>query len=469
MPEDFSSLLDALAAEGRGVARPLPAGAIEASGRVRRRRRRNLTAVTSALAACAVAGGVTWGFGGSHGGSAPIVPGGVTASPIPPPGQSPNSQVTIDTSRFLQNDEAPNPGAFQWKIDVAMTTGLMGVEFGLCGNGPTLGPPHLRAKTEDVAQYRSPYAAANSFESIFHYPSAEAAQQDFAMLTPDPAKCSGTLTGHVTGTVPDGFAWVQSWPASNGGRPAAEHALVVHSGDTIAYWRYQDEGQGTPYDTADDQKALQRMADRLDGRTPVPATNTAPPPDAIPDSAWLDALQIPFATADKSHGWYQMGTTPPQPGDDQPSDLCSSAGLDIVTGKDATIAEHMFHGTPDTTPAYPGSNYLYSGANQSIATFPTAERARAAFTTAKQLTSQHGCTYTDTTSHHKITRAVKVGTVSPSGFSLQVDDTPGSSHIHLYVVAKGTHVSTLFVSFEQGDNTTAGDAAVLAAMTARLP
>lgn len=472
MPEDFSSLLEALAAEGRGLARPVPLGVIEAGGRVRRRRRRQVTATTSGLAACAVAAGVAVGFGSSGGGSGPVRPGTSSTSPSAPaaPASSASrppsqSQIAIDTSHFLQNDEAPNPGAFQWKIDVAFTSAGMGVEFGLCGSQVPDAPPKLHAMSEDLVQFRTPNGSENAFESIFHYASGETALADYVMIKPDPSKCSGGVTGRVTGTVPNGYAWVQ-WRG-----PSADHVLIVRSGDKLAYWRYREDGvSGTAYDTADDQLALQRMADRLDGRIPVPAKNTAPPPNAIPDAAWLDPAQIPFGTADQSHGWYQMGKEPPTLGQDVPGDLCPVADQDIASTADSMIASHMFHGTPTETPLDPKSGYLYSGASQDIATFPSAESAATAFARAKGLMSLHGCTFRDS-SGHSVTRTIKVGAVTPSGsgFSIQVDDTLGPSHSHVYYVVKGDRVSCLVVYFRQGDNTTAGDAAVLAAMGARLP
>lgn len=463
MPEDFSSLLEALAAEGRSLARPVPASVIENGGRARRRRRRQFTAVTSGLAACAVAAGVAVGFGPSGGGSAPVGPGTSSTSP-----QSPNSP---DTDQFLQNDEAPNPGAFRWrKSEVAFfNSGQgMGLEFGLCGSQSSGILPKLHATGANVAQFTAPAGSGSAFESIFYYASDEAAAADYAMLKPDPSKCSGGETGHVTGTVPNGFAWVQQ---RSGGGQAAEHALVVRSGDRIAYWRYQElKANSIAYDTDDDQLALQRMADRLGGRTPVPARNTDPPSTLVPDEAWLDPAQIPFAAADESRGWYQMGIQPPVRGGELPADLCTSADHDLASVDTALVANHMLHGTPNRTPLDSKSGYLYSSAFQDIATFPSAQHAATAFTYAKGLMSQHGCTFTDSGSH-KVTRTIKVGAVSPSGsgFSIQIDDTPGPSHEHVYYVVKGNRVSMLFVGFKQGDNTTAGDAAVLAAMEARLP
>jgi len=165
-----------------------------------------------------------------------------------------------------------------------------------------------------------------------------------------------------------------------------------------------------------------------------------------------------------------MGTTPPTPGSDPATDLCASVemGMGIVNGKDATVASHMFHGTPTNTPVDPRTNYLYSGADQHIITFPSADRAKAAFDYAKQVTAQHGCTFKDT-SGVRTTRTITVGAVTASGFSILIDDKPGPSYEHAYFVLKGTHVTTLIIGFEHGDSTTAGDAAVLSAMTARLP
>ncbi|NUR27235.1 MAG: hypothetical protein HOV83_15540 [Catenulispora sp.] len=460
MPEDFSSLLEALAAEGRGLARPVPVSVIETGGRARRRRRRQFTAVTSGLAACAVAAGVAVGFGSSGGGAVPVGPAPTSSSQQPP--------TSTDTSHFLRSDEAPNPGAFQWKSGVAFYSSGpgMGLQFGLCGSQFSLVSPKLHSTGASMAQFTTPNGSGNAYESIFYYASAEAASADYAMLKPDPSRCSGDETGHMTGTVPNGFAWVQQRSA---GGQAADHALVVRSGDRIAYWAYQEYGASSVgYDTGDDQLALQRMADRLDGRTPVPARNTTPPANAVLDAAWLDPAQIPFATADKSHGWYQMALQPPEPGSaTSPTDLCGAAGHDVASTKEAMVAVHSFHGTPSEIPVNPVTNYLYSGASQEIVTFPSAESAAAGFARARGVMAQHSCTFS--VGSHKETRAVTVGVVSASGFSIQIDDTPGPSHQHVYYVLKGTRVSELFVYFEQGDNTTAGDAAVLAAMEARLP
>jgi hypothetical protein len=79
-----------------------------------------------------------------------------------------------------------------------------------------------------------------------------------------------------------------------------------------------------------------------------------------------------------------------------------------------------------------------------------------------------GCTFKDTNGQ-LTTRTLGAGTATASAFSERVDDAPQPSHQHLYVVVKGTRVAELLVTFEQGNNTTAGDAAVLEAMAARLP
>jgi hypothetical protein len=182
----------------------------------------------------------------------------------------------------------------------------------------------------------------------------------------------------------------------------------------------------------------------------------------------LDTSQIPFAAADESRGWLSLGSQPPGPGADVTTDLCAAAENDLAAERDATVTSHAFHGTPTNTPVYAGSNYLYSSADQSIATFPTADRAAAGFDHAKQVTGEHGCTFTDTAGR-KVTRTIKAGAVSATGFSIQIDDSQGPSHDHVYYVLKGNHVSRLFVNFERSDGATADDAAVLAAIEARLP
>jgi hypothetical protein len=128
-----------------------------------------------------------------------------------------------------------------------------------------------------------------------------------------------------------------------------------------------------------------------------------------------------------------------------------------------------YHGTPSTTPVYSGSNYLYSSADENILTFPDgAGEARMAFEWSKQVTGAHGCQFKDG-SGAQVTRKTQVGAVTDSGFSVVATDTPGPSYVHLYCVIKGSHVAWLVISFEQGDPSTDGDAAILAALAKPLP
>jgi hypothetical protein len=463
VPENFSSLLEVLAAEGRGLARPAAAGVIETYGRARRRRRRQLAAATSGLAVCAVATVVAVGFGGTRSTKpAPVVPG-----PVPTSQPSTISKINQDTTRFLLGSEAPDPGAYQWRLGAVRSDHATDTLYPICLSGAGgQAPQATHSQSEDLAEYSSDKSSSKAYESIFHYGSAAAARQDYNLLKPDPTKSSGLekcTYGDTTGSVTDGFAWAQGSSSQT-----SEHFLVVLSGNDIAFWRYQSQGGGITYDTSDDQAALQRMADRLNGRVPVAEPSTPPLSTALPDSAWLSPTQIPFGTADKSHGWFQMPNQQPTHGDDPEKDLCASVYGGIVNSKEATVAVRAYHGTPTDVPVYAGSNYLYSGANQDIATFPTADKAKTAFEYAKQVTKQVSCQFKDG-SGEQTARTLKVGAVTDSGFSVLADDNSGSSYMHVYFVLKGTHVATLEVDFEKGDTSTSGDAAVLAAMAARLP
>lgn len=467
MPENFASILESLAAEGRELARPMTSSSVAALGRSRRRRRGVVT-VTSAVAAVAVVAGIVAGAG-AHGRSMPPV-----VLPVAP--SSTASSPAVDPSVFLAADDLPNPGTFQWKSDGVFheTVGpaMPGVDFGLCGSQSPVRPPTLHAESGDLTQYLSVAAGAGAVETIFHYSSAAAARSDYAALVPDPAKCTGgTWKGRRTGTVPDGFAWVQSQGTVDAPSTSAEHAMVVLSGTSIAYWRFGEYSGGPAFDDADDQAALQRMADRLHGRTPVPATNTAAPPGLIPDSAWLDPAQIPFATADDSaQGWVPMAKSGLQQGAAPATDLCADETGSIVDGVGSTNMDSMFHGSPKNTPENPKTNYLYSSADEDIHTFQDAAAAATAFAHAKGITALHGCTFMDPNNDGKAAhRTIKVGTVTATGFSVEELDSPTPSHIHLYVVIKGTNVAMLTVYFQKGDDTLTGDAAVLTAMAAHLP
>lgn len=470
MPENFASLLEALNTEGRELARPVPAGVIETIARGRRRRHR-LTAATSALAVVAVAAGVALGAGGAKHAPAPTRP-NPTAPTAPTATSStsahPASPVKNRTgkSALMQASEAPQPNLNQWQVGTAQERPIALFEFPVCDFGfdETKGtssmpkdPPKTLSTSQVIADFKSSYDASSGTEVVYHFATAEAAQHDYGLIKPDPATCQDA---QVVAAIPNGYAW------QDGGKEGHLHRMIVLSGTDIAYWFYQANSD-TPYDTSDDKAALQRMADRLDGGTPVPDTNPLPP-GVIPGSAWLDATQIPFGTADKSHGWFQMPGQQSGPGAAPAADLCAEAGAGIVNGTDATSASRSYHGTPSSVPVYPGSTYLYSGADQDIVTFPSADRAKAAFDYAHQVTGKTSCRFKDP-SGVQTSRTVKVGTDTATGFSLLLTDEPGPSYEHVYIVLKGTHVSTLMVNFEQGDTSTGGDAAILAAMAGRLP
>jgi hypothetical protein len=469
VPENFSSLLEALNNEGRELARPVPAGVIETLGRGRRRRHR-FTAATSALAVCALAAGVALSTGGAKHAPVPTRPNPTTPSATSSASASTSHEAgdkknRAGTSALMQASEAPQPNLYQWQVTDAQDRPLSLIEFPLCDygmtgpNGSPQQPPKTLSPSQSLADYKSTTDSSTGTEVVYHFPSAAAAQHDYDVLKPNPAACKDA---HVVVTVPNGFAW------GDGGDSGNLHRMIVLSGTDIAYWFYQGGGSTTPYDTSDDKAALQRMADRLDGGTPVPDTNPVPA-GVLPGSAWLDASRIPFSTADKSHaGWFQMNGQQSGPGAAPATDLCASAAGGIVNGTDATDASRFYHGTPLTTPVYPGSNYLYSSAGQDIFTFPSADRAKAAFAYAQQVTGKHSCQFKDS-SGTQTSRTVKVGTTTASGFSLLLTDEPGPSYEHVYVVAKGVHVSTLMVNFEQGDTSTGGDAAILASMAAKLP
>lgn len=361
----------------------------------------------------------------------------------------------------MKPSELPLPGVFQWQPHTTENHTAGSFFFPVCGaNAADIHPTKTRAQTEVLGEYISATTTSTAWEVVYHYSSVAAARQDFDLLRPDSGTCPGV---HVVAKAGDAYAWEDGVQ-----RTSSMRKMMVLSGGDIAYWYFQYGGEIGAYDTSDDQAALQRMTDRLEGRTPIPEPSTAPPPTAVPGSAWLDAKQIPFGTADLSNGWFLMNGQQSKPGVAPATDLCAAAMGGIVGGTDATDLTRSYHGTPSTTPVYQGSNYLYSSADQDIFTFPSAARAQAAFAYAKQVTAQHSCQFKDG-SGEQTSRTVEVGTVTGTGFSLLLKDEPGPSYEHVYFVVKGTHVSTLMVSFEQGDTSTGGDAAVLAAMAGRLP
>jgi hypothetical protein len=475
VPENFSSILESLAAEGREKARPKLSTEVAALGRARQRRRRGLTVAVSTLAACAVAVGVTVGVGGSKG-STPVTPGtsATSAREVDPPLWYPTT-----SNRLLKADELPNPGAFQWSSDgvthepYAMKQGDM--RMCIWGDKELSGSPPLSYRSRDYAIYDSGTAGIQAFGAVMDYSSKAAAEHDYALLAPDLSLCNPDETGRKTATIKNGYAWVQNSKEVGIDAPSntAGHAMVYLSGKSIAVWYIQESGTGPGYDTSDDQLALQRMADRLDGKTPVPPTNTALPPDTIVDSNFIATAQIPFKTADKSlEGWVTMGRDPATGLHNiPPSDLCAFGAQDIVSEAGAVgSAGQQYHGTPQNTPDYPGTTYLYSGADETIRTYQDAPTAQGVFTAARHVTNLIGCTFKDEIhGGNLVTRAIKVGTVTATGFSLQVTDKPGPSYEHVYVVVKGKNVAELIIDFLQGDNSMAGDAAVLDALAARLP
>ncbi|ACU70981.1 hypothetical protein Caci_2062 [Catenulispora acidiphila DSM 44928] len=464
MPENFASLLEALNSEGRELARPVPAGAIEALGRGRRRRR-VFSAAGSVILVCAVAAGVGLGTGGAKDSPTPTQPVSTRPAPsVPSSASTPHtalpSKNRTGTSALLLASEAPKPALYQWKI--TRTAPELTADFTdpICDFVPSnVQEPKTHAQSAVEADYTSAYDSTTAWESVYHYSSAAAAKQDYDILKPTTANCKRSI---VVGTIADGFAWKDSADGAD------LHRMMVLSGSDIAYWFYQS-APGAVYDTSDDQAALQRMADRLDGGTPAPDPVTAPPSNTLPGSAWLGLSEIPFETADQSHGWLQMGSQETGPGAAPSSKLCQDADYAILNGPDAAIASRPYHGTPPgPPPLYQGSNYLYSSATQNIFTFPSADRAMAAFQYARQATGQQGCTF-ENGAGQKDVRTIKVGTATADGFSLLITDTPSPSYAHVYFVVKGTHVTQLTVTFEKGDTSTGGDAAVLAALAGHLP
>jgi hypothetical protein len=467
VPENFSSLLEALDSEGRTLARPAPAAVIETVARGRRRRHR-FTAATSVVAVCAVAVGAVLGFGGSQSHPAPITP-----APSPPSVSGSVSASAAHGNPVMKNrtgadglllaSEAPQPALFQWTRDVFVpekssapyTTPLCGLEM----SGQ---PKNSHAQSSLTASYQATNDGSSAEETIYHYSSAAAARQDFDVLKPDSATCP---TVRQVAAITDGFAWQDMIQGQS-----SLHRMVVLSGTDIAYWFYDYAGGTAPYDTSGDQAALQRMADRLDGGTPVPDPVTTAPPGTLPASAWLDVKQIPFATADESQGWVPMGIQQEAASGPAATNLCEAVtdGGDFVGATGATILTRAFHGSPPHTPVYSGSNYLYSSANQNIVSFPNGPaQAQAAFQAAEQVTTQHSCQFKDGSG--PTSRIIKVGKQTASAFSIVASDTPGPGYEHLYCVVKGSNVAWMMISFEHGDASTAGDAAVLDAMAQRLP
>ena len=463
MPETFASLLEALDAEGRELARPVPAAVIETRARGRRRRRR-FTAATSAVAVCAIAAGVALGAGGTKSDQRPIAPASSprsASSSASSSAPSVASQNRVGADALMQLSEPPLPGILHWTLTSTKQVSAR-PDFGVpsCGTGDSAhARPKSLAKTIELGQY-SASDGTSAEELIYHYDSAADARQDFAALQPDSAACP---SDHVVGKMPDGFAWEDVAQGQ-----ASTHKMVVLSGTAIAYWFHVTGSMS--YDTSDDQAALMRMALRLNGGTPAP--DPAPSANALPDSAWLAASQIPFATADLSHGWVPFGGQQQAPGSAPVADLCAAItdGDGFVGGGSGTvIMTRSYHGSPPNAPVYPGSNYLYSGADEHIVTFPGGpEQARSAFDAAKKITVARGCQFKDG-SGEQTTRTIKVGTVTDAEFSILATDMPGPSYDHLYCVVKGSHVAWMMIDFEKGDTSTGGDAAILAAMAARLP
>ena len=473
MPENFASLLEALNDQGRALAKPAPAAAIETRGRSRRRKHR-FTAAGSAVAVCALAAGVALSAGGAARHPAPTMP--VPTPPSAPTSASasasaPASHTATTTANrtgvaaFLQSSELPQPALFQWNAGEAhLGTGAGGTLPATCGFDPTLkNMQKVHSQQQDERDYTSVADESSSTETIYHYGSAAAARADYDLLKPNPATCS---SAHVTATITDGAAWQD---AASG--TTSLHKMIVLSGSDIAYWFYDYENSAKPYDTSDDQAALQRMADRLGGRAVVPDPVAAPPAGTLPASAWLDPSQIPFSTADRSHGWVPFGGQQEAPSGQKPANLCAAIqdGEDLVTQDGADVLTRSYHGSPSTTPVYPGSNYLYSGADEHIVSFPGgAGQAQAAFASARVVTMLHGCQFKDG-SGEQTRRTITVGAETDTGFSLLATDTPGPSYEHLYCVIKGSHVAWMMIGFEQGDTSMGGDAAILATMAARLP
>jgi hypothetical protein len=477
VPENFASLLEALNDEGRTLARTAPAGVIESLGKARRRRHR-FTAATSAVAVCALAAGVAFGVGGGAGSrQRPITPGATpstSSSATPSPSLSAHSTVTTKNrtglDALMKPTELPQPAFFQWSDGETHSdsTGGDSVPYS-CGSEPTLKNfASVHSRGRDRAAYISAADESSSWEMIYHYSSAAGARADYDLLKPDPSTCP---SAHVTATVTDGSAWEDGVSGTT-----SIHKMIVLSNSDVAYWFYNYQDSGKPYDTSDDQAALQRMADRLDGGQPVPDPVTAPPANAIPASAWLDPSQIPFATADESHGWVPFGGQQQSTSSSPSAFLCKSVtdGEDFVALPNAVVTTRSYHGSPSTTPVYPGSNYLYSGADEHIVSFDGSTQdaptvAKTAFVWSRQILVDHGCQFKDG-SGAQVTRQIKIAVQTDTGFSLLATDTPGTtSYTHLYCVIKGSHVAWMTIGFEQGDTSTDGDAAILASMAARLP
>jgi len=477
VPENFASLLEALNDEGRMLARTAPAGVIESLGKARRRRHR-FTAATSAVAVCALAAGVAFGVGGGAGSrQRPITPGATpstSSSATPSPSLSAHSTVTTENrtglDALMKPTELAQPARFQWNQGSTQNRPTPnGDAVPRCGFIPSdANTVKIPSQGETISQYLAGSDESTANEMIYHYDSPAAARAGYDALKPDQTTCPGI---HVTGTVTDGVVWEDAVSGTT-----SLQKMAVLSRSDVAYFFYVWQGQSTPWDSSDDQAALQRMADRLDGGQPVPDPVTAPPAGAIPASAWLDPSQIPFATADQSHGWVPLGGQQQSTSGSPSAFLCKSVtdGEDFVALPNAVVATRSYHGSPSTTPVYPGSNYLYSGADEHIVSFdssgtdaPTA--ARTAFVWSRQILVDHGCQFKDG-SGAQVTRKIKIATQTDTEFSLLATDTPGTtSYTHLYCVIKGSHVAWMTIGFEQGDTSTAGDAAILASMAARLP
>lgn len=477
MPENFASLLEALNDEGRMLARTAPAGVIESLGKARRRRHR-FTAATSAVAVCALAAGVAFGAGGGAGSrQTPITP-AVTPSTSPSAAPSPSSSahLTVTTENrtgldaLMQPTELPQPARFQWsQASTRNRPTPDGDSVPRCGftlSDANAVKVHSQGMT--ISEYLAGSDESTANETIYHYGSPAAARADYEALRPDPTTCPGI---HVTGTVTDGVVWEDAVSGTT-----SLQKMAVLSRSDVAYFFYVWQGRSTPYDTSDDQAALQRMADRLDGGQPVPDPVTAPPAGTIPASAWLEPSRIPFATADQSHGWVPFGDQQQSTSSSPSANLCKSVtdGEDFVALPNAVVTTRSYHGSPSTTPVYPGSNYLYSGAYEHIVSFDAFAKdapavAKTAFVWSRQILMDHGCQFRDS-SGAQVTRKIKIATQTDTGFSLLATDTPGTtSYTHLYCVIKGSHVAWMTIGFEQGDTSTGGDAAILASMAARLP
>lgn len=467
MPENLASILTELVDENTSRARPLPLASVAARGRTRQRRQR-VTALASSVVVCAVAAGVGASVSGASSSVGPAdraTPTPVTKTP------SPNHVFTsTGPDMFLAGAELPASSAFNWALSPAPSPADDDtLPFPVCGTGSAAGPvTSVHAKKAKTNQYWSPNTSSDGSETIYEYPSTDAARSDYTSLVPNPALCaqhplpgaqSGSTAGHQTAAIADGYAWVQTGSVPGGPVGKTQHVMVALAGNKIAFFAYTETDTGsTKYDTAGDADALQRMANRLADPSSIPGPAVAPPPS----SAFLNASRVPFPPTAGGRGWVQLALQPTSAGQAAPAALCGADFADIVGGVDSTGVTHAFTTHAGTT------GEAVANASETIHAYPNAGAAAAAFGKAQKIAATSGCHATINGSTYDY--SVVAGASTSDGFSIQIVNDPGES-VREYIVVKGTNVAQLNIQYfnHYSSDSSSTDQQVLAALGAALP